>query len=342
MAGRTRAKRWLVLGVTLAACGALAATTSAAWKTPRTAWGHPDLQGVWTSDAEVSVPFERPRAFGDRALLTEAELADRAALEKKLAADDPDNRDTFRLGPVGDGPEHWFEWAKHPSARTSLVVDPPDGRIPPWTEAAQARVVDPRRIVGYGERPGTLGKGPFDGPEDLNLAERCITRGMPTIWFPQVYNNGFQIVQTPTHVVVFYERLHEARIIPVDGRPPLPAELGQWMGDSRGRFEGDTLVVEVGNFSDKTSFRRSGRTLRLAERYRRLDEGTVRVEITIDDPATWTRPWTVAVTGKADPAYSTILEYACHEGNYSLPNTLKGARARERTLERAGRTAPQP
>ncbi len=311
------------------------------WKVPRTPWGHPDLQGVWTTDAEVSVPLERPKEFGNRAFLTAAELADRATLEKKLARDDPNDRDPFRLGPVGDGPEHWFEWADHPSARTSLIVDPPDGRIPPWTPDAQKRPVDRRRVVGYGERAGSTAGGPFDGPEDLSLADRCVTRGLPNIWLPQVYNNGFQIVQSPESVAILYERLHEARVIPLDGRAHLPQHIRQWIGDSRGRFDGDTLVVDVTNFSDKTSFRRSGEHLHLTERYTRVDRDTVSVDITIDDPTTWTRPWTVTVTGKKDPGYSMIYEYACHEGNYSLANILRGARAQERADERGAETVPR-
>jgi hypothetical protein len=299
------------------------------WTAPRTPWDHPDLQGVWTTDAEVSVPLERPREFGERAMLTDAEFADRAKLEQKLSRDDPNDRDPFRLGPVGDGPEHWFEWSRQPSGRTSLIVDPRDGRIPPLTPEARGRVVDPRRIVGYGERAGSSLGGPFNGPEDLNLADRCVTRGLPPIWFPQVYNNGFQIVQSRDHVAILYERLHEARTIPLDGRAHVTPRLQQWLGDSRGRFEGETLVVDVTNFSDKTSFRRSGAALHLVERYTRMDEDTVRVEITIEDPTTWTRPWTVAVTGKKDAAYSMIYEYACHEGNYSLANILRGARVQE-------------
>src|SRR5207244_13031250 len=167
-----------------------------------------------------------------------------------------------------------------------------------------------RGVGGYGgERAGSTGKGPFNGPEDLSLADRCITRGLPTTWFPQVYNNGFQIVQSPDHVAVFYERLHEARVIPLNRRSHPSPNMQQWMGDSYGRFEGETLVVDVTNFGSQTSFRRSTETLHLIERYTRVDAQTVRVEVTIDDPATWTRPWTVAVTGKKDAAYSVIYEY---------------------------------
>ena len=307
-------------------------TPSGPWTLPRTAWGHPDLQGVWTTDTEASVPLERPREFGERTFLTETELKTREALEKKLARDDPADRDPFRLGPVGDGPEHWFEWGKQPSARTSLIIDPPDGRVPPLTPEAQKRPVIGSRVVGYGERAGSTAGGPFNGPEDLSLSDRCITRGLPNIWFPQVYNNGFHILQTSDYVAIFYERLHEIRLIPLDGRAHLTPRIPQWMGDSRGRFEGDTLIVDVTNFSDKTSFRRAGEHLHLTERYTRVDADTVRVEITLDDRTTWTRSWTAAVTGKHDPSYR-IFEYACHEGNYSLANILRGARAEEKAKE---------
>lgn len=308
-----------------------------AWKVPRTPWGHPDLQGVWTTDAEVSVPLERPRELGERAFLTQAELNARRTLEQKLSRDDPADRDPRRLGPVGDGPEHWFEWGKQPSARTSLIVDPPDGRVPPFTAEAQHRPVVGSRVVGYGERAGSTAGGPFNGPEDLSLADRCVTRGLPNIWFPQVYNNGFHILQTPGYVAILYERLHEIRLIPLDRRSHLTPRVRQWIGDSRGHFDGDTLVVDVTNFSDQASFRRSGERLHLTERYTRVDADTVRVEITLDDPTTWTRSWTATVNGKKDPSYSQILEYACHEGNYSVANILRGARAAEKAQkENAG------
>jgi hypothetical protein len=158
--------------------------TPSEWKVPRTPWGHPDLQGVWTTDAEVSVPLERPKEFGNRAFMTAAELADRAALEKKLARDDPNDRDPFRLGPVGDGPEHWFEWAAHPSARTSLIVDPPDGRIPPWTPDAQKRPVDRRRVVGYGEPAGRSTTTDFRSCKARRLSPSCMSVCTRPVSFP--------------------------------------------------------------------------------------------------------------------------------------------------------------
>ena len=293
----------------------------------RTPWGDPDLQGIYTTDAERSVPMERPARFGERTELTPEEFAARAGTEARLARDDKED------GPPRDetGPKHWFEFADQPSARTSLINDPPDGRIPPLTLGAQTREVDPNSILGF--VGGAFDGGPLDGPEDFNLGERCITRGLPHTWFPSVYNNGFQIVQSPGHVAILYERLHEHRLIPLDGRAPLTAGIRQWFGDSRGYWDGDTLVVEVANFSDRTNYKGAGATLRLVERYTRVDADTIEAAITIDDPATWTRPWTFMMTGKRDPTYWQIFEYACHEANYGLSNIL----SIQRNLEKAER-----
>jgi hypothetical protein len=303
--------------------GRPAPTPSSGWSVPKTPWGHPDLQGIWTTDEEIGIPLERPVEFGTRAMLTDEEIAKRDEARKRRS-------EVRRPGSTGAGPEHWYEARENASRRTSLIIDPPDGRIPPLTPEGKARVVNPRTVLGFEAGVGSMGGGPFDGPEDLHLADRCITRGLPQTWLPSEYNNGFQIVQTPTFVALFYERLHEARVIPIDGRAPLPATVPQWIGSSRGRWEGNTLVVEVRNFSDKTSFKRSGDTLRLIERYTRTDPDTVRVEVTLDDPHTWTKPWTLAVTGKKDASYWQIFEYACHEGNYGMFNILSGARAQER------------
>ena len=294
---------------------------------PRTPWGDPDLQGIYTTDAERSVPMERPARFGERTELTAEEFAARAGTEARLARDDKED------GPPRDetGPKHWFEFADRPSARTSLIIDPPDDRIPPLTLGAQAREIDPNSILGF--VGGAFDGGPLDGPEDFNLGERCITRGLPHTWFPSVYNNGFQIVQSPGHVAIVYERLHEHRLIPLDGRAPLTAGIRQWFGDSRGYWDGDTLVVEVTNFSDRTNYKGAGATLRLVERYTRIDADTIEVAITIDDPATWTRSWTFMMTGKRDPTYWQIFEYACHEANYGLSNIL----SIQRNLEKAER-----
>ena len=314
------------------------------WVVPLTPWGDPNLQGIWTSDGEFGVPFERPAALGDRAELTEEDLAARVAVAEQRArlefvdrstlteAEKADLPPELLSSPTGDGPEHWFELGKAVSPRSSLIVHPPDGRIPPLTPGAKLRTIDPQTVVGFG-RVGSKGKGPFNGPEDFDLADRCITRGLPYTWFPQVYNNGFQIVQHPDHVAILYERLHEHRVIPLKGQLRLDKSVSQWMGDSRGHWEGDTLVVDVTNFGSKTTYKRSSHGLHLVERYTRVDEDTVIVETTIDDPTTWTNPWTVRITGKRDVNYWQIFEYACHEANYSLSNMLSAARAHDAETE---------
>lgn len=314
------------------------AKTAAATSTLRTPWGDPDLQGIWTTDAERSVPLDRPREFGTRQMLTEKELAERVAREAREAQDDPSQR-VSRQGDPGAGPEHWYERSEHPSARSSLVIDPPDGRIPPLSIGGKSRPIVPGTPLGF--VGGSMGGGPFNGPEDFHLADRCITRGLPQTWFPSAYNNGFQIVQSPGYVAILYERLHEHRIIPLDGRPALNPGIRQWIGDSRGRWDGDTLVVDVTNFSNRTNYRGSAETLRMVERYTRVDADTVKVEITVDDPMTWTRPWTAMVTAKTDPNYWQIFEYACHEGNYGLKFILEAARADDRKKAQEGTTPPE-
>ena len=345
---RKKAGRGVGVAVALLATGAPAAAQVPAtgaeasdWVVPLTRWGHPDFEGVWTSDEEFGIPLERPEVLGTRTTITDEvlaartltaeqrarlEFADRSTLTAEEKADLPP--DLLSHNPVGDGPEHWFELGKAVSPRSSLIVEPANGRIPPLTPGARLRVIDPSTIAGFETGVGSKGSGPFNGPEDFDLAERCITRGLPNTWFPQVYNNGFQIVQHPDHVAILYERLHEHRIIPLDDRPQLTSEVRQIMGDSRGRWEGDTLVVEVTNFGP-TTYKGSSTELHLVERYRRVDADTVTVDITLEDHTTWTERWTARITGKRDLRYWQIFEYACHEANYSLSNMLSAARAED-------------
>lgn len=298
--------------------------------TPRTPWGDPDLQGTWTSEAELSVPFERPREYGERRDLTEQEFTARLAqtrqqLDSDNAEFDVATADTRNAGAVGSAtspPPHWLERGKT-SRRTSLVIDPPDGRVPPMTAEAQKRRQGPAGTFAGGQ----FNNANFAGPEDLSLWERCISRGVPSAIFPTVYNANTRIAQSPGVVAITYEMIHDTRVIPTDGRPPLASTMRGYVGDSRGRWEGDTLVVEVTHFSDKTNYRGARDTLTLIERFTRTRNG-LRYEVTVDDPTTWTRRWTAALDMTAQS--EGMFEYACHEGNNSMRNILSGARAAER------------
>jgi hypothetical protein len=301
--------------------------SSAGYAAPRTPWGDPDIQGLFTTDGELGVPFERDTAMGLRETLTDAEYKDREAQAGRQAAADAEEfvapaSTQGRGGGVGP-PGHWLERAPRPSRRTSIVVDPPDGRIPFLNEAARKR-----STVAVNAR--TSGQKPYDGPEALDLYDRCITRGLPHVIFPTIYNNTSQIVQGPGYVAIRYEMIHDARVIPINGGPHLPSAMKQYFGDSRGRWEGDTLVVEVTNFpSGIVNYRGAGPGLRLTERFRRISTDTVRYEVTVSDPATFSRPWTAALHLRHS-TQPDVFEYACHEGNYAMRNILSGARAAEK------------
>jgi hypothetical protein len=289
---------------------------------PRTPWGHPDLQGIWTNS--TITPLERPAQFAGREFLTEEE----ARRLDAAAAVRGDQRSSNAAADV-DGAYNQFWWERGNTVvtrRTSLIVDPPDGRVPALTPEGQKRVAAVAAAL----------RGLSAGPEDRNLAERCVTRGAPKL--PGGYNNNFQIVQTPTHVMIMQEMIHEARIIPLDGRPHLPSGMGLWLGDSRGRWDGDTLVVETTNYHELSPFnsynccRGAGKHLRIVERFHRVDASTIDHQFTVEDPTTFTRPYTVSVPMTRMDA--PIFEYACHEGNYGMEGILRGARAQERERAR--------
>src|SRR5688500_4843683 len=292
---------------------------------PRTPWGDPDLQGTWSSESELSVPFERATRYGDRKFPTDAEFAasrkqTTTQLQSDLAEFEVCTADTRNAGAVGSAtspPPHWLERGKT-SRRTSLVIDPPDGRIPP-TVAGRGR--------GRGAAVGTFGGSNFSGPQDRSLWERCITRGVPAAIFPTVYNANVRIVQGPGVVAITYEMIHDTRVITTDGRPAPGAAIRGYFGSSQGRWEGDTLVVDVTNFSKQALYRGSRDTLHLTERFRRVGD-QLRYEVTVDDPETWTKPWTAAL--ELAPQPDGLFEYACHEGNHSMRNILSAARAAER------------
>jgi hypothetical protein len=201
-----------------------------------------------------------------------------------------------------------------------MVIDPPDGRVPEITADARARI---QRQVR-----GSFGNGPWNGPKDFTLYDRCITRGVPGSMFPAVYNANTRIVQGPGFVAITYEMIHETRIIPVDGRDHIGSTIRQYHGDSRGRWEGDTLVVDARNFSDATNYRGSGKDLHLVERFTRVGANDLRYEVTVEDATTFAKPWTAALNLKTQP--EEMFEYACHEGNHAMFNMLSAARAAEK------------
>ena len=291
-------------------------TAGKAWTTHRLADGHPDLQGIW--DFRSATPLERPERFAGKEFLTPEEVIayEREAVEREDGRPPDDARTEHSVHPPA-----WLDYGKTvvKTRRSSLIVDPPDGRIPALTHEGQER--------GAARRAEARSHGPADSYENRSLQERCITRGLPEGMLPGPYNNNMQIVQTPAYVVIVTEMIHDARIVPVDGRPHASPNVRQWMGDSRGRWEGDTFIVDTTNFTDRTSFRGSGATLHLTERFTRIDADTLEYRFTVEDPTTWTRPWTVAY-----PMVKTVglmYEFACHEGNYGLKNILSAARAEE-------------
>ena len=290
---------------------------------PRTADGGPDLRGIWSN--VVATPLERPRELGEREILTDEEVA---ALEARLAGRQVDRPPA--KGSAGSYNRFWNPRGR-PSAQTSLIIDPPDGRLPPRTPEGQRRA-DIRAIPRI-ERLDT------GGYEDRDLWERCISMGVPRL--PGGYNNNLQIFQTPDHVAILIEMVHEVRIIPLDPHPHIAPHIRQYLGDSRGYWDGDTLVVETTNFAheahffDYRDFRGSTGNLHLVERFTRVDADTLHYEFTVTEPTTFTRSWTarVPVTKTEEP----IFEYACHEGNRALANILRGARVQEKAARERAR-----
>ena len=293
-----------------------AGKNSKTWKAARTPDGQPDLEGVWTN--ATITPLERPADLGDKAFFTEQE-----AKEFEVRAFQQINSERRDGGNEADVARSYNEFwrdrgrAVVASRRTSLITDPADGKVPVLTAAAAKKQEETRAYARL---------HPLDGPEDRNLWERCLTRGLPMV--PGPYNNDFQIVQLPGYVVISHEMIHEVRVIPLDGRPHLPDNVRQWLGDGRGRWEGETLVVDTTNFSGKSNFRGSSTGLHLVERFTRTGPDSILYQFTVSDPSTFTKPWSaeMPMTSLDTP----IFEYACHEGNYALSGILAGARAQEK------------
>jgi hypothetical protein len=310
-----------VCSLSLVGSAEQAARQRGAYAAPRTAWGDPDLQGVWSYNDDVNTPFERPGDLAGKVEFGDEELA---AVVAERARRNVERAPTIG-GETGAGPTHWYEFWNAKSTRTSKIIDPPDGRVPALTSDARRR--EAARVEA------ARGSGPADSWEDRSLGDRCIVSrgGWPhVIVNAGSYGNIVRVLQSPGYVVITHEMIHETRVIPVDGRPHIGQRIRQYLGDPRGRWDGNTLVVEVTNFSNKTDFRGSRETLRLVERFTRVDPDTITYAVTIDDPATFTRPWTIGVPLKHDKTQTEIFEYACHEGNYAMRNILSAARADDR------------
>ena len=288
---------------------------------PRTPWGHPDLSGIYSNNSESLIPMERPAEFDGRRIedLSAAELEQ--ANRQRLAR--------FNAAVAGLGSTLFPGAIEQSRGRPWLIVDPPDGHIPPLTSEAQARLRQPVRGVSSNSIPD----GPFDSYEDLGLYDRCITRGIPDSMLPVGYGSNYEIIQTRDAVAIRYEMIHEVRVVPLDGRPHAGPRLRLDLGDARGHWEGASLVIETTNFRGRSTFRGATEGLRLIERFTPTATGIVEWKVTLDDPRTWTRPWTFASTLTRVDESQRIFEYACHEGNYSLRNMLSGARLGELTRD---------
>jgi len=301
----------------LAVAVALTAPALAQKYTPgRMPWGDPDLQGDYTNSNEYATPLERPARFAGK------RIEDLTAEEVAAFRRDAEKEAIEGLAPGPRGPDEWWLQILDLKKRRQpwLIVDPPDGHVPPLT--ANGR----RRAQAAGRAKSSFLGGPFNGPEDLGLLERCISRGVPGSMIPVMYGNNYQIFQTPGFVVITYEIIHESRVIPVDGRPHVRAGVRSYMGDARGHWEGSTLVVESTNFNALGAYRGADpRTLRIVERFTKVSPDAIDWTATIEDPETWERPWTIAMPLTHDPR--PVMPFECHEGNYGLVNILKAARA---------------
>ena len=295
--------------------------TSAKWAAPRTPWGDPDLQGTWPLDQLGRTPLQRPPQYGDQLYLTDAQykkaLADAAAANQGAAKEEKDNK-------LGAG--HWFEYGE-PLRQTSLIVDPKNGRLPPLTEKGRALAATMK---------SSWIETVFESPADFNSLDRCITRGMPASMIPFPYNNGVRLFQSPGYVVIQLEIVHETRIIPLDGAPPLPAGMQTWLGSSRGHFEGDTLVIDTTNFnggapmaivSSRATSTPTSRQLHIVERLTPIDHDHIQYQATIEDPDILTAPWTMSFPWTRNDRYE-FFEYACAEGNEQTGNYIRATSPR--------------
>src|SRR3954467_4970031 len=322
--------RKLCLVVALSSLSVLAAIPQqkSAYTPPKTAWGDPDLTGLWPSTDMVGVPFERPANFGERNEVTQEEYDARQKQQSTRAAADSEET-VSTAARQGDGtgpPSHWLEWGKA-SRQASLIVEPADGRLPPTTPEGQRRAATLKNTYVM-----------FDGfadPTELGPYDRCISRGPLGSIFPVIYNNGNQILQFPGFVVIRYEMIHEVRVIPLDGRAHVSPKIRSYMGDARGHWDGNTLVVETTNLNGRTGAQGNGNLLmmsdeaKIVERYTRTAADSLQYEVSVTDPRTWTKPWKASFPLRREMSYG-MFEYACHEGNHAMSNILSASRAADK------------
>jgi hypothetical protein len=306
-----------------------AAAAAKAWTQPRTAWGDPDIQGTWTSDDYIGVPLQRAANAGSRLLRTDEEIATAQTNIQRTAERNAQEFQSPNAQITVNPPGHWGEGARRPALQTSMVVVPEDGRMPELTQEAQQRQA---AAAAARQAAGSQGAS----WEDYSFYIRCISRGLMGSTLPVIYGNGSQIVQGPGHVAIMYEMVHEARIIPLDGSPHPGSNVRSYMGDPRGHWEGNTLVVETTNFlPNRTGIGLNGggtptsEELKVTERFTRTASNTMNYQATIEDPKTFTKPFTIGYPITQEPGYQ-IFEYACHEGNLAMHNSLSGSRAQER------------
>jgi hypothetical protein len=297
------------------------AAPARAFAVPKTAWGDPDISGVWTSDAAIGIPMQRPDTFGGRAELSDEEFAAKQTRDALTRTRAENAIGSFRNDNA---------WLVKSFRQTSLIVDPPDGKMPAVTPEAEKRRAT--------RDQGTFGGGPFDKAEDFTMYDRCITRGIVGSVLPVVYGNGNRIIQAPGEVIISYEMVHDTRVIYTDGRPHVGKGIRALLGDSRGHWEGNTLVVDTTNLTDKTSIGLNGNGLRhsedmvMTERFTRVGADEIRYEITVNDPKTYVKPFTLSLPLMSPPGYQ-LLPYECLEGDYAVKNALSAERAEDRALE---------
>jgi len=321
-----------VAGMQGAQSRAVSVVGAATYTPPKTPWGDPDLQGTFTNKDENGIPMERPTQFDGKKLEDVDDSSEFADIVKErneralAAAAGIGGRDT------GAGPVHWYEHYGAKNSRAWLITDPADGKIPPLTPAAQ-KAAAARTAAAAARRAS--GHGDADSWEDRSLYDRCITRGIPGSMTPAIYGNAYDITQGPGIVAIRYEMVHETRVIPLDDRARPAKTMTSYMGEPRGHFEGNTLVVETKNFNDRGAYRNANpETYTLIERFTPIGPNKIQWSVTINDPSTWTRPWTYTMQLTKDSG-QPLFEYGCHEGNYGLRNILSAARAEEAAAKKS-------